>query len=128
MDVRKVAKRFKMPSKFARQALKETPLEIRQKVIKYGNEMENLQELAEEHLAKTGIEDRILNREDLPEYWQLISNLMADFAAKLAAEDKKELLEALKRLLKMSLYSWRNPADETILTKVKKVVEKHETI
>jgi len=43
-----------MPSKFARQALAETPIELRKNVIKYGNDMismENLQRIALRKLA-----------------------------------------------------------------------------
>jgi hypothetical protein len=36
---------------------------------------------AKDYLKKIGITDRVLNREDLPEYWKSISQLMEEFAA-----------------------------------------------
>ena len=36
---------------------------------------------AKDYLKKIGITDRVLNREDLPEYWKSISQLMEEYAA-----------------------------------------------
>lgn len=39
-----------MPSKYARQALKETPIEIREQAIKYGNDMKNYDKMKKAEL------------------------------------------------------------------------------
>jgi uncharacterized OB-fold protein len=36
---------------------------------------------AKKYLEKIGITDRVLNREDLPQYWKSISQLMEEYAA-----------------------------------------------
>ncbi len=36
---------------------------------------------AKDYLKKIGITDRVLNREDQPEYWKSISQLMEEYAA-----------------------------------------------
>lgn len=55
--------------------------------------MEN--KTAEEYLKKIGIEDRVLNREDLPEYWKSISQILYEYASQQLAEKDKEI-ERLK--------------------------------
>jgi len=112
-----------MKSKYARKTLSETPLEVIQNVIKIGNEMMNLQKLAERK-ALEKFPNRL--KEDIQ--YDFNADARKGFTegflahAKLAAEDKKELLEALK--LAMENYDGYEHERDSIF----EVIEKHETI
>jgi hypothetical protein len=44
-------------------------------------QLEIIQMEAKDYLKKIGITERVLNSEDLPEYWKSLSQLMEDYAA-----------------------------------------------
>jgi hypothetical protein len=104
-----------MTSKYARKALSDTPLEVRQNVIKR-YEMENLRKQIEIDFLKTKTYDEIND----------MFNQLNDII-KLAAEDKKELLEAFIDFAVSKGYFEGIPkgTQEGLICKF---LEKHETI